>query len=309
MILTVTLNVAIDKLYVVDSLMPGEVIRVKDCTYNAGGKGINISKVVNLLKEKVTAIGFTGGYSGSFIKESVIKAGINEAFINVKGESRTSINVFDRSCGKVTEFLEPGMAVTEENIRNFTDLFYNLVDKCEIVTISGSVPRGIDDAFYQQLIIIAKSKCKKVILDTSGKLLQEGLKALPYAIKPNIYELTQLLGTEINNFDDIVNAAEVLHNRGIAIVIVSLGKDGALVVCDEGVYRGTTPDVKVVNSVGCGDSMVAAFAVGLVRNLGIEETLKLAMAVSTANALTKENGHFLQKDLDILMDEVKVIKL
>jgi len=309
MILTVTLNVAIDKLYIVDSLVQGQVIRVKDCTYNAGGKGINVSKVAKLLGEEVTATGFIGGYSGAFIRENVINAGINEHFINVLGESRTSINILDNSSGKITELLEPGTPVSENNIHDFICSFKELVDYCEIITISGSVPRGVDQTIYSQLIKIAKDKRKKVLLDTSGILLREALTAIPYVIKPNINELKTLLGIDIDSFEEVISAAKLLHSMGIDIVIVSLGKDGALVVCDEGIYRGITPEIKVVNSVGCGDSMLAAFAVGLSRGLSIVEMVKLSVAVSTANALTKETGHFIQSDLDRLIKEVEVIKL
>ena len=309
MILTVTLNVAIDKLYVVDHIDLGEVIRVKECNYTAGGKGINVSRVARLLDEEVTATGFIGGYSGEFVRENVRNARIQENFIKVNGESRSCINIVDRNTGKQTEFLEPGLNITDKNIEELIDHYELLCKSCDIVTISGSVPIGGDETIYPRLIEIAKRKGKKVILDTSGKLLKAGIDAKPTVIKPNIEELKQLLGMTISSKEDIIHAASELHNSGIEIVIVSLGKDGAMIVCKEGVYQGTTPDIKVLNTVGCGDSMVAGFAVGITRDYKILDTIRLGMAVSTANALTMETGYFDKEDMEKLFCEIEVIKI
>ena len=145
---------------------------------------------------------------------------------------------------------------------------------------------------YAILIKMIKAKNKKVILDTSGDLLKEGIKALPTMIKPNSEEIENLLGVSINNREEVINSAIKLYKSGIELVVVSLGKDGALLVCKEGVYHGKPPKIKVVNTVGCGDSMVAAFAVAMERGYSNIDSLKYAISISAANAMTFSTGSF-----------------
>lgn len=307
MILTVTLNVAIDKRYVVENFTIGKVMRVKECNYTAGGKGLNVSKVATIAGEEVLATGFIGGYAGGYVKQQLDNLNIKNEFISVEGETRSCINIYDSNSHSQTEFLEPGISVTKEDTQKFIDTYKKLIKRCSVVTISGSVPRGVDKNIYSTLVALAKEQNKPVILDTSGELLSNGIASLPTMIKPNTDEIASLLKLDkINSIDEVKSAAIKMHNKGIPIVVVSLGKDGALVVCDEGIYRATTPDIKVVNTVGCGDSMVAAFAVCMSRKLPMQETIKLAMAISTANALQVETGYYIKKDMKKIYDLISV---
>jgi tagatose 6-phosphate kinase len=309
MILTVTANPSVDKNYFVDKLSLGEVVRVNECNQTAGGKGINVSKVANLLGEQTMATGFTGGHSGEFINSFLVKAGVKTSFIKVEGETRTCININDISSSKQTELLEPGTEINEAKQQEFLSLYTEILKGCEIVAISGSVPKGIDENFYPELIKIAKQAGKRVILDTSGKLLKAGIEAIPHIVKPNKTEMIELIGRDIKTKEEIIAAAFEIKAKGIETVIVSLGKDGAIFVTGNDVYQGITPDIKIVNTVACGDSLVAGFATGLIRKLPITDTIKLAMAVSTANALRKETGFFIQQDLEMLLGMVKAVKL
>lgn len=309
MLLTVTLNPTVDKNYYIDALQQGEVNRVTSVAQTPGGKGIQVAKVAKLLGEEVIATGFLGGNTGSYIEGFLKDAGIGVDFIHVPGATRTAINVKDASNGKTTELIEPGTLITPELRQALLDKFEKLVADCEIAVIAGSVPKGIDENFYPELIGIAKKAGKTVLLDTSGKLLAAGIEALPDMIKPNRTEMAELIGRTLNGKEEIIEAATKIKAKGISNVIVSLGRDGAMFVTAEGVYQGTTPDIKIVNTVGCGDSLVAGFATGLARKLTMEETIKLAMAVSTANALRPETGYFIQEDLKKLLTMVQAIKL
>lgn len=309
MILTVTLNVAIDKRYVVEEFRFGEVLRVSECNYTAGGKGLNVSKIARLLGEEVTATGFAGGHAGAYVKEQLAGAGIAEAFTDVPGETRSCVNLLDKATGVTTEFLEPGFPVSPEKAEQFLADFAGLLAARPVVCISGSAPKGIPPAYYARIIEAARAKGCFVLLDASGENLRAGIGARPDLIKPNRDELRALLGREIGGRDEVVAAARELHARGIGAVVVSLGKEGAVAVCDEGVFLGITPDVPVVNTVGCGDSMIGAFAVGTARGLPMAEGLALATAVSTANALCMETGHFRPEDLARLEREVRVEQL
>ena len=296
MILTVTLNAAIDKRYVVNNFKTGEVNRVKECTYVPGGKGLNVSKPASIYGAEVTATGFVGGYAGAYIENALKPFGIKSAFYHVAAESRSCINIWDEVNKVQTEFLEPGFTLTEEDFAGFEEKFRNLVKEAKVVAMSGSVPKGLDGTAYQRLIKIVKEAGIPVILDTSGKLLEMGIEAAPTMIKPNIDE-------------DIIDAAKEIHAKGVEIVAVSLGADGSLAVGNEGIFRALVPRINAVNTVGCGDSMIAGFALGLSRRLSLPETMKLASAISAAAAMREETGFFVMEDMEKLLPQIEVTKL
>ena len=307
MILTVTMNAAIDKRYVVERMIPGEVMRVKECVYTAGGKGLNVSRVAVIAGEAVTATGFLGGHAGDYVSEELTKSGVHGDFVRVNGESRSCINIYSQEDRSQTELLEPGITVTPEDTACFIDKYSGLLAKCDAVVISGSLPRGMDAGFYTRLIEGAKKAGRPVLLDTSGESLRLGITAKPDFVKPNRDEIKALLGVDIENLNDVITAAQKLHEDGVGVVAVSMGRDGVVVACREGVFRGLTPDVKVVNTVGSGDAMTAAFAVGFVRGLPIEETIRLAVSISTANALREQTGYFLHEDAERIAEQAEVL--
>ena len=309
MILTVTLNVAVDKAYVIEGpLQAGEVMRVKTCSNTAGGKGQNVSKVIGLCGEEVLATGFTGGFNGAYVEQLLTEKGIPNEFVHVKGETRSCINILDGD-GKSTEFLEPGAPVTAEEEAAFLRKFETLLPKCSVVTMSGSAPKGIPADIYGKLIAMGKKAGVKMILDTSGQYLIEGVKAKPFLIKPNHDEIAQLLGRPAETMEEMLESAKELHRSGIPYVVISLGADGAAVVCGEGVYTARPPKIQAVNTVGCGDSMVGAMAAALERGYGVEEMLRYAVAVSSANAMNLETGYFRQEDMEENLKQVIVEKI
>lgn len=301
MILTVTLNAAIDKRYVVKKIGIGEVNRVIECTCTPGGKGLNVSRTAAIMEGKVTATGFLGGYTGKYIENLLMPFHIKTDFCHLKEESRSCINVWDEESQEQTEFLEPGPTVRREELQKFIEKYKELVKKTDTIVISGSVPRGLDDCIYQKLIGIAKREGKQVILDASGKLLEKGIEVLPTMIKPNIDEIRMLTGKNCENIDEILMAAKAIYTQGIEIVVISLGKDGAFVVSKEGVFRAEVPQIDVVNTVGCGDAMVAGFALGMERKMHMKEMFHLACAISVAAALCEETGIFRLEDMEYLL--------
>lgn len=309
MILTVTLNAAIDKRYLVEDLKPGTVIRVKECRYSAGGKGLNVSRVAALTGEMVTATGFVGGHAGNYIIEALEKQRIKSDFVKISGESRSCINIYDEANHSQTEFLERGSFVTEAEQEEMLSKFIDLLKTCSLVTISGSVPKGVNNSYYKRLIAIAKQYNKKVILDTSGNLLEASLEARPTMIKPNLEELILLTGKEMNSEEDMLKAGISLHQAGIEIVVITLGGEGSLIVCEEGIYKAVVPRIEAVNSVGCGDSVIAGFAVGLSRGMPMVDIIRLASAISAASAMHMETGFYLNEDMEELLPRIQIIKL
>lgn len=309
MILTVTLNAAVDKRYVVENFSPGSVFRVKECSSSAGGKGLNVSRVATIAGEESIATGFVGGHAGNYIVEQLEEQNIKSDFVHISGESRACINVYDDINHTQTEFLEPGVFVTDENKVEMLNKYTKLLNDCSVVAISGSVPKGVDSSLYRDMISIAKKQNKKVILDTSGNILREALEAKPTMIKPNIDEIKLLTDKDITNELDLVKVAKELQTSGIEIVAISCGADGSIIACEEGLYRVYVPKVNAINTVGCGDSMIAGFAIGLSKNMEMVEIIRLASAISAANAMRIETGFIVREDMEDILPQIKIVNI
>lgn len=309
MIITLTLNAAVDKAYHIHgTVAPGTVMRVHTCRNTAGGKGLNVARVIKLCGEDVMPSGLAGGNTGALLEQLAYRDGLNSRFVHVDAQTRCCINILDEK-NRSTEFLEPGEEVTGQEMERFMQEFEKICTDAEVVTMSGSVPKGVRKDIYQILVEKVKSMGKKVILDTSGELLKQGIEAAPDMIKPNQEELAMLLERPVTTIEEVKEAAIKLQAKGIRYVVVSLGKDGALLVCDQGVLHGIPPKIKAVNTVGCGDSMVAAFAVAFHRGYTPKESLKYAVAVSAANALSDQTGHFETEELERIYPSVRIQEL
>jgi len=309
MILTVTLNTSIDKLYMLEKLNPYTVMRVQQVRNTAGGKGLNVSRIAAQLGEPVTAMGFVGGYNGQYFESLITEPLIRKSFTHVASETRSCINGWDQSCGKSTEYLEPGAPVTDMDVESFLEHFRRELPKADVITLSGSLPQGVPASMYEQLILLCHKAGKPVLLDSSGEALRRGVGAKPAFIKPNTDEIGQLLGSVPGSQQELINATQTLHREGIPMVVLSLGADGAVAACDAGTYWGKPPHIEPKNTVGCGDSMVAGFAVGMVRGLAPAEQLRLAVAVSAANALSMSTGGYDPRDLESLTPRVEIQKI
>ena len=310
MITTVTLNASVDKAYhMAAPIQNGTVMRVAVCHNTAGGKGLNVARIVRLCGEKVQATGLVGGHNGAYLEQMLDADGIQHCFGRIAGETRSCINILDPEYGS-TEYLEPGCNVTPEEEENFVrNVFPQVIRDSEVITLSGSVPKGMSADIYAKLIAAAKAQGKMVLLDTSGKLLKDSLSAQPTMVKPNKDEIEALFGVTVTGLEDVKQYAGKLYEMGIPYVVVSLGGDGALLICAEGIYQARPPKVQVVNTVGCGDSMVGAFAVALARKKTPQEALAYAAAVGTANALSASTGDFDPAVLPGLLEQMTVTKL
>lgn len=309
MITTVTMNASLDKAYFMkEKIENGTVMRVPSCRTSAGGKGMNVARVIHLCGAKVQASGLTGGFNGKQLEALLDQDRIPYRFGHVAGETRCCINILDSEYGS-TEYLEPGCEVSAEEEQKFMKYFPDIIRDSDVVTISGSIPQGLKKDIYNRMITIAKAMGKIVILDTSGETLCKGIAAGPTMVKPNQDEIEQLFESKIRSRKDVITYAKKIRDMGIAYVVVSLGKEGALLACEDGVFQGKPPKVDVINTVGCGDSMVGAFAVAFERSYTPEEALKYAVAVATANAMSPNTGDFEPEVCQELLTQVEVVKL
>lgn len=309
-ILTVSLNAAVDVTYLVDEFAVGKINMVRELTRVAGGKANNVARVVASLGQRVTATGFASGAAGGFIQEDLRRNGIEADFEESSGENRTCISLVDPVGRTLTEVREKGPELTAEEADRFISRYIHLLDQAELVIISGSLPPGIPADYYRRLVSLAYRKAYiRSIVDASGQALKQVLAAQPYMVKPNLEELEEWAGTPLLTEAAILAAATRLTEAGPLVVGVSLGADGLLLVSPQGAWRAVPPAVDAVNTVGCGDSLVAGFAVGLMQGLSAEEILQLAVGCGTANALTRPVGEVRPADLQRLRPQVKVTRI
>ena len=309
MILTVTLNTSIDKLYLMTGIQPETVMRVKEVHNTAGGKGLNVSRVAGKLGEQVAAAGFVGGFNGRYLESLINNPLVRCAFTHVKAETRSCINCWDLSDGRSTEYLEPGAPVTGAEVARFLADFDRELPGADVVVISGSIPEGAPEDIYCDLIRRCRKAGVRVLVDTSGSRLVSAAKERPTLIKPNEDEIAQLTGRSFCGPEEAARALLDLHESGIPYVVLSMGAEGALLACKAGVFHGKPPEIVPRNTVGCGDSMTAGFAVGFARSLPTEETFRLALAVSAASALSLFTGDFDTADYERLMTEISIRRI
>jgi 1-phosphofructokinase len=287
MIYTVTLNPAVDKTVEINDFSAGKVNRVSSVRLDAGGKGINVSKVIASLGGRSIAMGLLGGSSGSFIKDYLDSRGIDNDFIFIDGETRTNLKITDSLRGTNTDINEPGPAVSSNELDMLLQRLLERVRKDSIVIFSGSVPDKADKTIYARWIEAVKKKGAVTVLDADRELLKNGIKAVPYLVKPNIYELGQLFDTVI---EDVVQAEryarKLVGDVGIKLAVVSMGEKGALFVDKARSLLAHGIKVEVKSTVGAGDALVAALAYSIDTGAGFEEAARLAAACSAANVTT-----------------------
>lgn len=308
MILTVTCNPAVDKTYNTTRLMIGQVNRMRDLLSLAGGKGINVTKVLRQFGAQVTATGFLGGYPGEFIEDALQKMNVETAFTKIRNMTRSNMNVIGDD-GYVTEILEPGPHIAAFERDQFLDRFRALAPKSECVVLSGSLTDGLSDDFYAKLIDICNESGIKTFLDTSGEPLRKGIAKKPYCIKPNCRELEYIAGRRLATEAEIIQAAYAYVKAGVTKVVVSMGDKGLLEVVGKKVIKAVPPRIRAVNTVGSGDCVVAAMVLGLVQDMKEEDTMQLAAGISAANATTLESGIIPRDTMEELIKNVMLVTM
>lgn len=287
MIVTVTLNPAVDKTYNTGRILLGDVNRMRSAFSVAGGKGINVAKILRQFHLPVAVMGFLGGYSGRMIEDTMLKMGAECHFTRTKKDTRTSINILGDD-GYVTELLEPGPDISEKELDNFLKEFEYCLEGGELFVLSGSVPGGVPPDIYARLIRRCREEKRKVFLDTSGELLRAGIKEKPYLVKPNKKELEYIAGRKLMDREDVIWEAKKLVEQGIEKVVVSLGKEGLIYADRSRVLFEPAKAVKAVNTVGCGDSVVASLCMSEAGGDDCQLALRKAAALAAANATTRE---------------------
>ncbi|MFD6421175.1 1-phosphofructokinase family hexose kinase [Streptomyces sp. NPDC060198] len=287
MILTVTLNTALDVTYTVPDLVPHGHHRVSEVLERPGGKGVNVARVLTALGHPTVVTGFAGGRTGTLVRELLAPLGPRDALIPVAGETRRTVTVVERSTGRITRLDEPGPAVGPDEWAALLRTYDELLGEATAVALCGSLPPGIHVGAYAELVRRARAAGTPVLLDTGGEPLRRGMAARPDLAKPNADELARLTGSR-----EPLRAARDARRRGARSVIASLGADGLVAATEAGAWRAAPPSVVRGNATGAGDSAVAGLLSGLAEGLAWPDRLARAVALSAATVLTPAAGEF-----------------
>lgn len=284
MIYTVTLNPSIDFIVRLDHLELGSVNRMTSDDKFAGGKGINVSRILQRLDVDNTATGFIGGFTGRFVENGLIAEGIKTNF--VQGSEDTRINVKIKA-GEETEINGAGPKISDEKLEELKAILAGLSSE-DTVVFAGSAPSSLGNQVYNTLIPIAKKAGAEVVCDFEGQTLLDSLNYQPLLVKPNNHELADIFGVELNGLEDIEKYAREILAKGAKNVIISMAGDGALLVTPEAAYFAKPIKGTVKNSVGAGDSMVAGFTGEYVKSGDPIEALKWGVACGTATTFSND---------------------
>ncbi|MEV7829896.1 1-phosphofructokinase family hexose kinase [Streptomyces subrutilus] len=303
MILTVTLNTALDVTYRVPRLLPHASHRVADVAERPGGKGLNVARVLAALGHEVTATGFAGGRTGAAVRE-LLRAGspgVVDALAPCAGTTRRTVAVVDAASGDTTQFNEPGPPITAPEWSRFLAGYESLLAGARAVALCGSLPPGVPVGAYALLVRAARAAGVPVLLDTGGEPLRRGVAARPDVIKPNAAELAELTGSR-----DPLPATRDARRRGARAVVASLGPDGLLAATPEGTWRAAPPRALAGNPTGAGDSAVAGLLSGLAEGLDWPARLARAVALSAATVASPTAGEFDPRTYEEVRGSVRV---
>ena len=303
-IITVTLNPALDKTVEIPDFSLDAVNRITAMRTDPGGKGLNVSKVIAKLGGTSTVVGVLGGTTGRRIADAMDALGIACQFTFVEGETRTNLKVIDPARHTNTDLNEPGLTVDQETLDHMRDALVAAIRPGDIVVLSGSLPKGAPVDTYGSWTAACRTAGARVFLDADGEPLAHGLAAKPYLAKPNNHELSRLTGRALETADDLLAAARTLIADGVERVVVSMGGDGALFVSANRAYRAEGLRVPVGSTVGAGDSMVAALAYAAEQGMADADTVRLAVATSAANVMCSGSQAAERSAVDELLPHV-----
>lgn len=309
MIYTITLNPALDHFLDVDEIRVNDANRVKAESLYAGGKGIDVSRAISHLGGDTIALGFIGGHNGQIMVDLLKREGVSCYFTPIAEETRRNVIVTTRIRRSQTMLNARGPLVTGQEWRAFLR-HLTLLDLTDgYVVMSGSLPRGIPVDAYAQIIRMVRSRGGRAVLDSDGPAFKMGLKARPFAIKPNVKELGRLIGRPTKGEAALLRHASDLSPGSVEIVLVSRGRAGLLAVKGSERWRAVPPGVTVRSTVGAGDSAVAGFVYSYASGKGLEESVRYATAAGTAATLAAGNQLCRRADVERILPRVRLTKI
>ncbi|WP_453996081.1 1-phosphofructokinase [Bacillus nitroreducens] len=303
MIYTVTLNPSIDYFIELDEFKVGELNRIKTDRKSPGGKGINVSTVLQNVGVESVALGFVGGFTGKFLIDTLTEKNIKTDFIKVEGDTRINVKLHS---DVETEINGAGPQITSTELEQLLDKI-NQLQKGDVVVLAGSIPSSLPATLYQQIAENLKDKEVRVVVDATRDLLVEVLPYKPFLIKPNHHELGEIFGVEIKDEEDAIPYGKKLIEMGAQHVIVSMAEKGSLLFVKDTVFFANIPEGKLLNSVGAGDSVVAGFIASYSKNQDVTEAFRYGATAGSATAYSE--GLATEEKINELISQVHVKEL
>jgi 1-phosphofructokinase len=309
MIITLTLNPAIDQTLVLSKFVAGDTVRVKSSRYDPGGKGINVSRVLNELGGESVAMGFAPGGLGRYIEQTLQAQGITCDFVYTDGETRTNITILDESRHLNTILSGPGPVTRSQHLDQLRTRLRSRLRRGDWLVVAGSIPPPLQPAVYAEIMTEAGKAGAHTVIDADGDVLAAGVSAHPEMVKGNRRELERMLGRRLGDEESTLGAAKEVRKMGVHTVLVTRGREGAVAVRDRTRIRGVAPRVRAVSAVGSGDALLAGVVLTLSRGGNLEDALLLGVAAGTAAVLTPGTETCRRREVDILLPRVKVQKI
>lgn len=309
MITTITLNPAIDKTVYVGKLIPNDTNRVSRVEIDAGGKGINCARMLKRLGGDTLALAFLGGKTGDFIVTVLGNEDVPVDCVRTRKPTRTCIAVEESGELAPTTLNERGGPIEHDELVTLFEKAKDAARRSSFVLCGGSVPVGVNPDVYGALVQIAVHGGAKAVLDSDGETFAEGIKAKPFMIKPNLEEAQRYLKATFASKADVARGAVRFAEMGIELVVISLGKQGAIAHYDGLVYSAVPPEVKPVSTIGSGDSLIAGVTYALEQGMGIQDALKLGCAAGAATAMSDGADIGDKEDVERLVSGVSITRL
>ena len=306
MIITVTLNPAVDQTLILGQLTLGDTNRVRDSRVDPGGKGVNVSRVLRELGRESLASGLAPGSLGRFVEHSLLEQGILCDFVHTRGQTRTNVTITDEAAHETTLLSYRGPEVDPRHVRTLEGRLRRYLSAGDWLVIAGSLPPSVEPQEYVRLIDLGRQLGATTVLDADAEALTVGLTGRPDIVKCNHHEARRLLGRPLDDDAALLKAAEAMRELGAGTAIITAGRRGAVAVSDDGVWWAKPPRTVVVSTVGAGDSLLAGLLYKLEDGAGIEEALRFGTAAGAAACLTAGTQLCKREDVERLLPEVRV---
>jgi 1-phosphofructokinase/tagatose 6-phosphate kinase len=312
MIVTVTLNAAVDRTLLVPNFQLGQRHRASVGLLSAGGKGINVARALKRLGGPVVCTGLAGGRNGTLLVEELTQEGILNDFVRIRGESRTSTAVLDPTANTYTEINEWGPEVAEDELDTLREKLAYLTQGAEFVVFAGSLPRGVDPEFYPEAIRDAGRRHQLTVVDTDGEGLRLALGAEPYLVAPNVREAEALVGHEFVDEEDLATGLDEIADLGARNVLITLESGCYALLREDRTefrLRARAPELEAVSTIGAGDTLLAGFLAARVAGRSFEDAVRSAVATGAASVLEPGPGRFDPREASRLTPLVSIERL
>ena len=306
MIVTVTLNPAVDHTLDLERFVPGDTNRVRQSRIDPGGKGINVSRVLRELGRESMAAGLSAGSLGRFVEHSLLEQGILCDFVHTKGQTRTNLTIVDETAHETTLLSYRGPEIDPRHVQTLESRLRRYISPGDWLVVAGSIPPPIEPATYARLIELGRELGAHTVLDADAEALAAGLTGKPDLVKLNHHEAERLLGDSLDDDAALPAAAEKMRAAGAATAVITAGARGAVAVSDEGTWWARPPEVAVVSAVGAGDALLAGMLLKLADGEGMEEALRWGTAAGAAACLTTGTQLCRRADVKRILPDVRI---